>query len=308
VTAYAPADRLQELRTLDHRLGVIAYRLAIANLDICPSQSRVAGWTLHDLSQYRPGFRDDLRRFFSLTDHAPGLMAVAPDGPAQAAGLQPDDTLLAIGSYRLDQSSGLPATARADRFEMLLSTVQAALQEGDVPVEVERGGQRHQFRLRPRLACDYLVQLIPSSALNAGADGRQVSITSGLAAYLASDDDLAVAVAHELAHNILGHAALLERRGLARRWLGGLATSPGVLHRTERQADRLGLFLAARAGYDVTVAPAFWRRMARDHPSAGHLQWGHPTAQSRAIAAEATIQEIEALRASGASLLPTLEE
>ncbi|MBU4135541.1 MAG: peptidase M48, partial [Alphaproteobacteria bacterium] len=72
----------------------------------------------------------------------------------------------------------------------------------------------------------------------------------------------------------------------------------------ERQADRVGLYLAARAGYDTAIAPAFWRRFGAYNWRVRYPQWGHPSAEARARALEAVQAEISALQASGRPLLP----
>jgi predicted Zn-dependent protease len=96
---------------------------------------------------------------------------------------------------------------------------------------------------------------------------------------------LAVVMGHEIAHAIARHGAERVSQTLAAQvggsllgaWLGagpsaqvilaayGLGTEVGVLlpygRAQESEADRIGLILMARAGYDPSAAVAFWRRM-----------------------------------------------
>jgi predicted Zn-dependent protease len=67
---------------------------------------------------------------------------------------------------------------------------------------------------------------------------------------LPEDDLLAAALAHELAHNLLGHRARLDASG--RSW--------SKVKATEREADRLSVWLLANAGYDPAAAVRFFER------------------------------------------------
>jgi hypothetical protein len=64
------------------------------------------------------------------------------------------------------------------------------------------------------------------------------------------DELLAAALAHELAHNLLGHRARLDASGRA--W--------SKVKATERQADRLSVWLLANAGYAPDAALRFFER------------------------------------------------
>ena len=61
---------------------------------------------------------------------------------------------------------------------------------------------------------------------------------------------LAAGLAHELAHNVLGHRARLEKSGRA--W--------SKVKRTEREADRLSVWLLANAGYEPEASLRFFAR------------------------------------------------
>jgi predicted Zn-dependent protease len=128
-------------------------------------------------------------------------------------------------------------------------------------------------------------------------------------------------VAHEIAHNTLGHktkrignillGSLLDiavaattganTQGAFGR-LGGMAFSKGF----EAEADYVGLYVAARAGYEIADAPNFWRRMAVEHP--GNIKKNfsatHPSAPERFTALEETVRQIEKKRQNGELLMP----
>jgi hypothetical protein len=39
------------MRGLDQRVATIGYRLAVANVDLCPQRMNLPGFAVHDLSQ-----------------------------------------------------------------------------------------------------------------------------------------------------------------------------------------------------------------------------------------------------------------
>ena len=94
-----------------------------------------------------------------------------------------------------------------------------------------------------------------SAGSKAAADGRRVVIGRKLVEALPADsvrgdELLAAALAHELAHNLLGHRARLDASG--RSW--------SKVRATERESDRLSVWLLANAGYDPQAAVRFFER------------------------------------------------
>ena len=150
-------------------------------------------------------------------------------------------------------------------------------------------------------AGDLLVD--PSDEYNARADGRGVFISSTMAAYAADDDDLALILGHELAHNVLQHHPSPEPLGDPDP-VPETALARGNHWTQERDADRVGLFLAARAGFDTARAPGFLRRFGADNWRIRYAQIGHASAEARARALEETNAEIAAQRAAGRPLRP----
>ncbi len=112
--------------------------------------------------------------------------------------------------------------------------------------------------------------------------GGKMAIYTGIIQKLAlSDDEIAQIMGHEIAHAMLGHGrermsrALAMQGGLiltsivAERDLTGLAPIADIAltlpnSRTgESEADRYGIELAARAGYDPRAAVRLWEKMAK---------------------------------------------
>ena len=75
-------------------------------------------------------------------------------------------------------------------------------------------------------------------------------ITTGLLEDLKSESELAAIMGHEMSHYLLGH-------------LDGVTLSLPSLN--EMNADRMGIFLMLKAGYDVCHANRFWKRHIKNH-------------------------------------------
>jgi len=306
--------RLEALRDLDRRVVSVMHRLSVANVELCPITRAVAGWTLHSAEQYTTALRPKARAFFGLQDGLPSVLALAPDSPAARAGLQEDDVLLALDDQRLIGLTGTTRTrasavARADPASYAgiarqIEAIDQALTSGATEVAVQREGAILALTVMPVMACGYEAQVEPSADLNGGADGARISITSALVAYAASDDDLAFLLGHELAHNVLRHAGRPRAANPFGALFGRGGRTPAAVREAEQAADRVGMFLAARAGYDISGAAAFRRQFGRDHAAARYGFWGYPSAEERARAHDRTWREILDLQNRGEPLVP----
>jgi beta-barrel assembly-enhancing protease len=71
-------------------------------------------------------------------------------------------------------------------------------------------------------------------------------------------------------------------------------------------ADKLSLYMLARAGYDISQAAPFWRRMASQYPATmlnGYTAI-HPATAYRISAIEKSMKDIKAKQAGKRALLP----
>jgi predicted Zn-dependent protease len=149
--------------------------------------------------------------------------------------------------------------------------------------------------------------------------GGKIVVYTGLVNSLRlTDDELAAVLGHEMAHALREHArerasqAVVQGVGLS--VLGALTGSPGVADLSglvldltlnlpnsrehETEADRVGIELAARAGYDPRAAVSVWEKMSRR--SGGQppeFLSTHPSHQHR----------IEDLRAYAEKVMPLYE-
>ena len=299
--AAAPGEReaeviagLEALRAQDLRVATIFFRLATAGIDLCERRAPQTGMVLHDAGQYSADFRPIAVSHFGLGE-GPSISAVAPGSPAAAAGLRADDALIAVDGAALT-AAGAPADGRKASYDGLaqaVATLNQALVRGEAMLTIRRGGKSFDVALRPATGCASEVQLVPSDRMNAAADGRYVEVTSAIVDYAASDDELAVVIGHELAHNILGHRAKLDAQGVGTGLFSKFGKNAAKIRATEIEADRLGLMLMARAGYDLEAAPTFWRRFGKDHGLGIFADPTHPGWRKREAMLRAVIAEIE---------------
>ncbi len=293
-SAQPPAD---SLRQLDERVLTAGYRLAIAGSDLCASRQYQSGFAIHDLSQY--GGADRAALAATALAEGPAVLALVPDGPAAAAGLQRDDVVLAADGEALPRA---PADAENSfaPTERIIDALERAFSDGRAVLAVRRAGADLIVEVAAALGCASRFQVVPSARLNALADGRYVQLTSALAA-AADDDELAGLIAHELAHNILRHRARLNAAGIDRGLLQHFGRNARLTRATEREADRFAVYLLVRAGYDPAALIRIWTRVA---PRGGLLAGTHPRWRDRIAAVRAEIAEVERLRSAGQDIRP----
>jgi hypothetical protein len=182
--------------------------------------------------------------------------------------------------------AALPAARPGDyaRLAGLHDRIDAALaRDGAVALALATGTR---LTIAGEHVCQTRFEML-SKGDRAAADGKRVVIGRGLVEDLPEDALLAAALAHELAHNLLGHRARLDAGG--RSW--------GKVRTTEREADRLSVWLLANAGYPPEAALRFFERWGPEHDhgifsTPDHDRW---RTRMRRIAGE-----IERLRAAQA--------
>lgn len=239
---------------------------------------------------------------------------VDPEGAAHEAGLRDGDGL---ASY-----NGKPAPSDPDELEDWTRDFANTVNSGQtVSVGYLRDGAQHQAVIKPGSKAYFPVRLELNPKPEAWTDGQEIVLTSGMLDFVQSDEELAFVVGHETAHAALGHV----RSKLGNTFLGVLLDgviygltgvqanifqqvgSVAYSHQFEAEADYVGLYLVARAGFEIEEAPKFWRRMAKIHPE--HIEHGsatHPSSAQRFVALDATVREIQLKKSQGRELLPEM--
>jgi Zn-dependent protease with chaperone function len=286
------------LRQDDLRVALVAYRLALAGSALCPERYPLTGMLFHHLAEYEPRDRPLMIRRYGL-DRGPGVLTVIAGTPAARAGLVAGDVLIAVNGRPLPTGSSVLRETKREKWRRLADEaegeLETALRQGPAELRVLREGREILLRLGSIPACLGRVRLARSTQVNAFATGRTVVMTLAMLSFLRNDDELAVVLGHELAHNIFNHRAMRNEEGILR----GLGIKPSAVWKREEAADRFGLRLMAAAGYDLDSAIPFWRRYLGKYDWFPQIFRSHPSLGARErIAAE----EIAAIRRERAGL------
>jgi hypothetical protein len=278
------------------RLYAVADTVAIGGASLCEGRVKphtgMRTWSRDSMGPQAPQSAAAQRQ-----DHGVAVFAIAKNGPAAKAGLRPGDKITSVNG------ASIPAIAGA--MSIYSSKMEAALaQRGAVLVGYTRDGEKQVARIVPAPACDYRVVFSSSPMVNAATDGQSVTVMRGLVNFLSRDEELALVVGHEIGHNVLGHF----QRGRQLGHQGGPFT-PGTqtsMREFEREADYIGLYFVALAGYDMETAIRSSQKMASQSPMGDRGSSTHPSQAERYQALQAALREIRAKLAQGQALKPSL--
>ena len=295
---------LRYLQQLDQRTADIAWRLGVANAELCPRHARSIGLSAHNAVQYAPAYRKSAIMTFGFVDGLPAVLAVAKGSPAAHAGILVGDHIAAIdGKPVVHERSSMGSKEDYDPINAVMSQLEN-LPDRKVVLDIVRAQKRLRVEITPVTICQSRVEIVPGGQMNANANGVVVQIYGKLALWARNDDELAIVISHEMAHNILNHDALITSENTERGLFESLGLGSRKLRNVEREADRYGLYLAARAGYNFVQAPGFWRRLSAASGLGNIWATTHPTGASRAKFNQEVVEEIRLKAASGAELEP----
>lgn len=205
-----------------------------------------------------------------------------------------------------------------------------------VAPRVEAAGEsfcRAELPNQPPAYCDFRVRLDgdpdmpPNAYQSVGGDGRpEVVIGTKLLAEMQSDDELAFVLGHEMGHRIAGHIdKQRQQQVFGALVMGGLVAAASSAYGTapsedairqamdvggyvgaraysqsyELEADTLGVYVTARAGYSPERGADIFGRPALANPGGPAILVSHPAStQRQAVVAEAAA-EVRRQRALG---------
>ncbi len=292
---------------MDERARVerVGFRLRKAAASDCAERKQTKAdiglvvWSLVNFQN--PEDRARLAGDFALTNAV--TVALAVDGaPAASAGVRNGAIVTQVNGEAIGEGKG--ATER------YIARATTAAKQGTVRLKFNDGSD---VAVTPDTVCEFPTLLVRSADINAAADGTVLAITSGLFELTQSDDEVALILGHELAHNVFRHLELVKSaKPASGTLLDAFAKSAigtavaATINRPfsvqyEKEADYAGLYFMARAGYDIDAAAGFWKRL-NETMKAKSVAATHPTGPERLRAIEATIAEIKAKQKKGQPL------
>lgn len=293
------------------RLNRVHWQVVTNSVSLCPKVTQLSG--IDVMARPKGDLGESLGRLYGVMPE-PTILSIVPASPAEKAGLKPRDLVLSVYGLPLSNPDAIRERARVAKPGELM------------PVQVRRAGQALTMALTPVPACDYPATLVPQQVLNAYADGERIFVTRGMMAFARTDEELALVVAHEIAHNTMRHAdakkvnaaaglvgdlalAILSR-GAYRQSSISEAASQAYSQEFEAEADYVGLYMLANSGFSVDEAPKFWRRMAAANPGniKGTHTASHPPTSYRMVALEEAAKEIQHKRSTSAALVPVRKD
>ncbi|WP_432201498.1 hypothetical protein ACRAQ7_04795 [Erythrobacter sp. W53] len=250
--SHAQESSIRALQKLDAQLFSVGWKLVTGNAPYCKNAAPAIGLMLHDAHSY--GEPEKVREELGLTGDI-GVQAVAPWSPAAQAGVPIDATITHLDAATVTATFP-PSDPLWQRLTRINDTVDRSLAEnGQVAViwKTRDGGET--VALLPGVAaCPTRFEVL-SKGGRAVADGKRVILGRKFVGFSYDEPEFAAVVAHELAHNLLGHRALLDELGRKRKFI----------RLTERDADRLMPWLLANAGYNPQAAARFMKLWGPKH-------------------------------------------
>jgi Zn-dependent protease with chaperone function len=303
-----------------NKLNTVAYRITTANHEFCdkwviPKIGLFAATPASLPSKYRKFSREA----FGLRWVRATVISIVPDGPAAKAGMKDKDELISFNGEKV------PVTAVPRWINAFLEDNG----ERPITVVVKRDEEDMTLTVTPVTGCAIPINLETNPDPNAFTDFSKIVIHTGVVRLTRSESDLAVIVGHELAHNTMGHYRKKRMNGLLGAvggsaidggfLLGGISTGgafSGYLETAgmnafsvafELEADYVGSYYAARAGYDISGAEEVWQRLSLENPSSIRKASTHPTTPVRYLQMRKVIAEIAEKKAQNLPLMPKIK-
>lgn len=293
----------------------VSMPILVKNAEMCDDQvAAYSGALTLSLDTVEKEYKETMETKYNISAW-PTVILIAKNAPAYRA-LQAGDIIKSVNGQNISKGK-----AGYDQMQKALAEVKDT---AEVEYVVERGGELYSVPIKTVMACDYPVQYQNSDTVNAAADGKYIYVSKGIIRFTESDEELALVIGHELAHNTREHSKAKRGNAIVGGIFGavitvatgvdvtGLGADLGAMAHSqgfEEEADYVGMYHTARAGYKVDKAPQMWRRMAAENPQAIHLAGTtHPSTAKRFLSLEATAKEIAQKKAKGQPLFPEERE
>ncbi|HKS87665.1 MAG TPA: M48 family metallopeptidase [Pseudolabrys sp.] len=312
-------DQIRDYFAALGRLSNVAFRLRVANRADCKE------WAWAQIGLYAGTVPSLPRKFRSFSHEALSLswtqataLTVAETSPAALAGIQPGDQLLTFNNEpvpRSDTAGWIGGFVRHNGVK-------------PIRIMIRRDGTDKVINVTPIVACAIPIELKSDSTPNAITDDDGILVHTSMLRIARTDPELALVIGHEMAHANLGHLRK-QRTNMIIGWTGGAVIDAAVtlsgiptnglfsrqLARAgaraysisfEREADYVGAYYAARAGYDLAGATDVWRTFALEEPANLRIATDHPVTPVRFVQLKQVVAEISYKKEHGLPLTPEL--
>lgn len=202
---------------------------------------------------------------------------------------QKDELALGEKSYKesLSESKVITGTKDAKRVK-------------DIGIKIAKVANRADF--------NWAFNLVQSDEVNAFClPGGKVVVYTGILKVAHNDDQLATVIAHEIAHALARHGAERMSASMVQQGLQvvgnialgatapqyqnlfnqtyGIGSQVGVMlpygRMQESEADEIGIYLMAKAGYNPNEAIKFWENMSEGKKEGSDFLSTHPSSTNR---------------------------
>ena len=312
MTREAADPRLSVLLANQDRVYRVAAPLITKNAPLCKAASRpILGFTAKNKYSYPPELTRAVEGTLKLDDGLQ-VMQVLDGSGAMRAGLRRGDLLQTL------QDQPLPRGAQAEN-EAARIVGPLLKNTAEIQVGLLRNGKPMTLQVPLTQACAFAIDVGHAPHVNAYDDGRRIMLTQGMLDFLTSDDELAAILAREIAHNVQKHAATMKLAAT----MGGIidallplapdlkpfAGSAGLRafdDKLDQEADRIALYLLARAGYAPDAAQRTLQKLAQAYPASVTNSYTalHPWTEERAALMRTTLTEIRQKQAAKKILVP----
>ena len=302
----------------------IGFKINSSNADICNKTDFNSGITFANenvmglkIAKFFPS-KINLGSQVSIID-------IVKNSPADKAGLALGDIILEVEGYILPE--GKNALKKISKHFK-------DIEEKEIKkIKIDRNGEILTFDINQTKICNYPIIFTQDKIVNAYADGKSIIMTQGMVDYARDDNEIAMVIAHELAHNDRGHLDAMKKNTLIMGSIGFVldlmtiyysgGTAGGDAQNTEmwskigrnaysvefeKDADYGGVYYAYRAGYDISQVKNFWERIGSENPKQIAISSTHPATSERYLQIDKNVKEINKKKKDGLALVPNEKE
>ena len=302
----------------------IGYRINSLNADICNKTDFNSGITYANENVI--GLK--IAKFFpSNLNLGPkvSIINIVKNSPADKAGLTVGDIILELEGFTFPEGK--------NALKKISKHFKDFEEKEKKKIKIDRNGQILKFDINQIKICNYPIIFTQDKIVNAYADGKSIIMTQGMVDYAKDDNEIALVIAHELAHNDRGHLDAKKKNTLIMGSIGFIldlmtiyysgGTAGGDAQNTEmwskigseaysvefeKDADYGGVYYAYRAGYDISNVKNFWERIGSENPKQIAISSTHPATAERYLQIEKTVEEINKKKSDGLALIPNEKE